>query len=182
MAVRVLGVDPGFRNLGLFGLRLTGIGSISASFAKVITTKKVNKKHRILEADDEIRCLEEIERAFKDALSTFMPDVVITEERPKLRSNQATAVVAMAFAALHAITRANGIPFIVVSIPDIKLCVTGDRSASKADMVKALKGKFPGFKGWPDSARVEHVADAGGAALCAQRHPVVEMLLRERAN
>lgn len=182
MGVVVLGVDPGFANIGLMGIKLRAL-SAAIVYAKYIGTKKPPKKKRKLrETDDDIRRLEIICVEFSAALDEVQPDVVAMERVPRLRNAAANRQCATAWGAMYCEARSRGIPVLVYDTDEIKIAVTGKAQASKELMVKAMKKKFPTFKDWPSKTKVEHVADAGGAALCAKNDPSVELLLRERSK
>jgi crossover junction endodeoxyribonuclease RuvC len=182
VAVVVLGVDPGFANIGLMGIKLRKL-SAAATYAKHIGTKKPPKKKRKLrETDDDIRRLEIIGNEFSDALDEVKPDVVAMERVPRLRNPGSNRQCATAWGAMYREARRRGIPVLVYDTDEIKIAVTGKSQASKELMVKSIKKMFPTFKGWPSKTKVEHVADAGGAALCAKSDPSVELLLRERSK
>jgi Holliday junction resolvasome RuvABC endonuclease subunit len=163
-------------------VKLMGLKVSAKSAHLILTSKPPKKKRKLREADDDIRRLEEIRVAFRGILGEACPDVVAFERVPRLRNPSATRNCALAWSAMWTICREAGLPVLVYDTDEIKVKVTGKKQASKAQMVKALKKIFPRFKGWPPTAGVEHVADAGGAALCAENDPAVEMLLRERAR
>ena len=184
MSVTVLGIDPGFANIGLMSVKLVDGLSVRALKAWLILTKKPSaKKRKMREADDDTRRLLEIEDQFRVILSEVKPDVVAIERVPRLRNPAANRQCALAWGAMHAICREHKIAVLVYDTDEIKVKVTGKKTASKVQMIAALKKLFPAFKGWPSPAsKVEHVADAGGVALCAENDPAVEMLIRERAK
>jgi Holliday junction resolvasome RuvABC endonuclease subunit len=178
--VRIMGVDPGFANLGLFGLVLDSKGNLTGEFAEVVQTKKSPKKINLRQYDDEIRRLTEIERAIQGRLDTFKPDLVASERFASLRSAQTTRQIALVFGALHALAWARDLPFLLFEPGDVKREVCGNRSASKIQVIRTLQKELAPFAGWPDGKKVEHVADAAGAAKCARHDRWVAMLLRER--
>ena len=176
--VTVLGVDPGFANIGLMAIKLRGVSTAIALSTFLILTKKPSaKKRKMREADDDTRRLCEIEVQFRAILDEVKPDLVAMERVPRLRNATANRQCALAWGAMHAICREGKIPVLIYDTDEIKVKVTGNKQASKAQMVAGLKAIFPTFKGWPMTAKVEHVADAGGAALCAENDPGVELLL-----
>lgn len=179
MTVKILGIDPGFANVGLFGLALSG-PHVVAELAQVITTKKSPKKRGLRQYDDETRRLVEIEDQFTQVLDTFKPDIVSAERFASLRSAATTRVIALAFGAMHALARARQLPFLIHEPEEIKWHLCQDRKASKIAVGKAIMSKFPGFKGWPSSGKAEHIADAAGAAILARQDALVAVLLRER--
>ena len=53
------------------------------------------------------------------------------------------------------------------------------KSASKEEVIQAVKHRYPSFKGWPKTKKIEHVADAVGAAVTAFKEPFVMSLMRK---
>jgi Holliday junction resolvasome RuvABC endonuclease subunit len=178
--VVVMGIDPGLANAGIMVIRFTASGGCAVKFSLDIHTKPEAKKRGIREADDMDRRLEILQMQFTRLLAKASPDVVATERCPSLRNPSAQRKTAAAYATFRAVVRAANLPWLVYEPCDIKQRVTGSRKAGKPEMIAGLKSLFPTYKGWPVKSRVEHVADAGGAALCAERDPLVAMLLRER--
>jgi crossover junction endodeoxyribonuclease RuvC len=178
MKVTVLGIDPGFANIGLMSIQLQGRKSKALATFSIETKKPPKKRRTLREADDDVRRLEEIEDRFRVIMEEVNPDIVAMERVPRLKNASATRQCALAWGAMHAICRNGKIPVLIYDTDVIKKRVTGDKQASKVKMVNALKKIFPRFKDWPEGKRVEHVADAGGAALCAENDPAVELLMR----
>lgn len=177
--VVILGVDPGFANIGVMAIKLTK-NRRSVKRAEFIGTKPAGKKRKIRDADDDTRRLEEIRIAFRKTLAEVCPNVVAMERVPRLRNPKANRQCALAWAAMYTCAREKGLPVLVYDTDEIKETVTGKKTASKESMVTCLQALFPNFKDWPEGSKVEHVCDAGGAALCAESDPAVEMLLQAR--
>lgn len=177
MSVLVLGVDPGFANIGVMAVELLSVGA-KARFVESIVTKKDSKKRNLRQESDDTRRLELIRVEFSCLLDRIKPQVAAFERVPRIAKNPtATRQCALGWACMWTVCRDHGLPVLVFEPEDIKYEVCKNRSASKEDMVKALKARFPGFKGWPDTKKVEHVADAGGAALLARCDPIVEVIM-----
>lgn len=74
--------------------------------------------------------------------------------------------------------RAKGIQIIEVTAFEVKEALTGNRNASKTDMIKAAvelypEANFPMFKGNP-AQKSEHLADAIGAIHAGVKTPVFQ--------
>jgi len=175
----ILGIDPGFANIGLMVTKVYPGGRREVKSVHFISTLPASKKRGIRQMDDNTRRLEEIRVAFKGIVATTCPNIVAMEQVPRLRNPAANSQCALAWAAMWGHARDKGLPVLVYTVEDIKVRVTGKKQASKVNMVNGLQGIFPTFTGWPDTARVEHICDAGGAALCAESDPAVELLLQE---
>jgi Holliday junction resolvasome RuvABC endonuclease subunit len=177
VSVIVLGVDPGFANIGVMAVELLSVGA-KAIYAEAIFTKPEGKKRNLRQESDDTRRLDMIRTEFGAIVEKVKPRVCAFERVPRIARNPtATRQCALGWSCMWTICRERGLPVLIYEPEEIKYEVCKDRGASKDDMVKALKSRFPGFKGWPDSKKVEHVADGGGAALLARRDPVVEILL-----
>lgn len=192
--LKVLGIDPGFANIGIFGMTLSM--GMKAEFAKLILTEKHNHGSEGQYAD-EMRRLDEIEVAFDAILDEFQPDLVAAERTASLRNAQATRQLAFAFGAMHHAARRRGLTVLIFNPEDIKAELTNDRKADKAKMARALIGLFPAFKGWPElgsrkrktknakitaTDSVAHVVDAAGACVTARRHPIIMSLMRKLSS
>lgn len=178
--MRVLGVDPGFANVGVMLIEHLRIGS-RAEFASAILTKAGAKKRSLRQESDDTRRLEQIRNEFSRMLDETKPEIVAIERVPRLRNGKTTRQCALGWSVCWTMARERGLPVLVYEPEDIKYEITGDRQASKEEMVKALKGRFPTFDQWPDTKTVEHIADAGGCGILARRDPLVEALLLRSA-
>ncbi len=180
--VVVLGVDPGFANIGFLALSLSQRRSVRVLRAEVIETEPAKAKLRRRVMDDELRRLNEITDRVRDLVLAVKPDAIASEQRPQLRQQKATAQVALGFAIVATVARMQGIPFLVYTIGEIKEAVTGNKGAAKEQIVERLRNLDPTFPEWPSGDAIKHCADAGGAALCARCDPVIEAILRERGK
>lgn len=173
----VLGIDPGYANLGFAAVNLMHPSGSSITEIQLVTTKPSPKKLRLAVADDDSRRLIEIEDHLLAFLDKHKPQIISIEDPPWGKSAKAVKCCALMWGAAHGIARNRGLPVVNISAKTIKKVVTGTETASKEDMLDALKAKHPTFKGWLDKKAVEHVADAVGAAIAARTHPVVYALL-----
>lgn len=178
----VLGVDPGFANIGLMVIRFTASGGCGIKYSLDLHTEPEGRRRKLREHEDDERRSEIIQREFTRVLNEQQPDIVATERCPSLRNAKASRKTALGYATMRAIVRARNMTWLTFDVDEIKQRVTGDKKAGKPEMIAGLKRLFPAYKGWPSTKRVEHVADAGGAALCAERDPIFELLMRERSR
>lgn len=178
--VIILGIDPGFASVGFFVIRATKM-SVRALYADCFSTKASSKKLRLNELDDDDRRLQLIDNEIQGLIREWEPDVVSSEWRVRSRNPKTSAQCAMMYASAQLRTLDAGLPFLTYQPEAIKERMTGKRSASKPEVIAALKRMMPQFKNWPVDSKQEHVADAGGACVCATDDQLVQMLLRERA-
>lgn len=184
--LRVVGIDPGFANIGLVAVDLYAMGGCDMVDTRLVTTAPSKKK--IAQRVDEKRRLEEIEDAFLSFIEGKNIEVMAMEEpgkclmkrQGKWVTNPATLRTScLMWGAVHGICRSQGIYCIEVGSQDIKKVVCGKKNASKAEVIEAVKNEFPAYKDWPTSKKIEHVTDAAGAVLASMRDPVVMTMLRK---
>lgn len=176
--LRILGVDPGFRNIGLALMLYSPGRGVELLDMKLILTQKADKKRGLRAKADDLRCLESI-REQADAFLRLNPcDVVAFEECPCLRSARVSQQVAMGWTCVWTLaTQRSGVVSFEYPIVDLKKCVTGSTQASKEDMVEALSQRYPALKDFDvGDGKLEHVADAMAAALLCSQDPVVKNL------
>lgn len=187
--IRVLGVDPGFANIGFAALDLFDVGGSDLLSTGLVITKP--GKGKVKQIEDEIRRLHEIEDAFILFLNEWRPDVVAIEEPGKclMRRQVGPRVMwqtnpsllrtsCLMWGAISGICRARGIYIVKYGSQEIKKVVCGSNKASKADMTKEIKGRYPNYTGWATTQRVEHEVDATGAGITSFKEPFVMSLLR----
>lgn len=176
----VVGIDPGFANLGLAAIKLQKLGGSSLLDVRLVRTTPLHKKNRIAVADDESRRLTEIEDELIAFFDKHRPEIVAIENPPWGKNAQAVKSCALMWGAAHCLCRTRGLVLINVSAQEIKTTVAGSKSASKEEVFDAIKTRYPDFNGWPTTAGFEHVADAAGAAIAARGHPIVFALLNRK--
>mgnify|MGYP001012095566 CR=1 FL=1 len=181
--MRILGVDPGFANLGFCVIELSGYRK-ELLLTKLVVTEKSKKKAGKLR--DEERRLVDIEQILIEILDSYRPAILVIEEPGKCLMRRGKAWVTngatlrtscLAWGAIHGICRSRKMHCVSVGSQKIKLALCGSKSASKFEVQAAVKAKFPKYAGWPSSKKIEHVADAVGAAITGlQDQSVVELL------
>lgn len=189
--LRIIGVDPGFANAGFCVVDLLAIGGSDLVVTKLVTTKLAPGKN-VAKLADEQRRLEEIEDAFLALLDEFEPDVLAMEEpsqcliRRKVGSKFMWApnpkllrTSCLMWGSIHGMCRARGIYCIKIGAKAVKKAVCGKDRASKGDIIKAVKGKYPTYQDWPTTRKVEHVADAVGVAITSFNDPAVMVMMRK---
>ena len=185
-SLRLVGVDPGFAHVAFSIVdRFTVGGSVIVDTRLVVTkvsTKKIDK------IDDEINRLQEIEEAWKEFLDLHKPAVAVFEEpgkclmmrQGKWQTNPALLRTAcLAWGALHGICRSKNIYVVSVGSQEIKKALTGKGSASKEEVIKAVKSRYPAYDGWPKSKKIEHVTDSVGAIVAGFNDPAVMVMMQQ---
>lgn len=191
--IRILGVDPGFANIGFAALDLCDTGKSDLLSTGLVITKP--GKGKVKQIEDEVRRLHEIEDAFLHFLKEWAPDVVAIEEpgkclmrrvirgKPMWQTNPSLLRTScLMWGAISGICRAHGIYIVKYGSQEIKKAVCGSHKASKAEMTKEIKSRYPNYSGWTTTQRVEHEVDATGAGVTAFKEPFVMTLLQNRRN
>lgn len=175
-AVRILGVDPGFGKLGVAKLLFSPGRGTWLEGLHLISTKASSKKRNMRVKADDLRRLIEIEQQFSEIVRHWPCDVVSFEESPSIKPNpRSTRIVALAWGACHAIaTQKEGVLSFEYDPKILKKAITGENSASKAQMIAELSKRYSKLK---DSkipkTHKEHVADAIAACVVATQDPAV---------
>jgi len=176
--VRILGMDPGFENIGLaFGLFTPGRG-IDLLEVKLVTTKKCSAKKGMRAKADDTRRLEEIVAQVDETVRHWDPDVGAFEECPSLRNSAVTRKIAMAWGAACAlVTRKKGVLILEYGPKHLKKVVTGKEDASKQEMSEALIPRFNLLSETPVvQSKQEHLTDAVAAIVAASQDQAVIQL------
>lgn len=188
--IRIMGVDPGFANIGFAALDLFVDGRSELLSTGLVITKP--GKGKVKQIEDEIRRLHEIEDAFLLFLAEWKPDVVAIEEPGKCLMRRVIRGKSMwqtnptllrtsclMWGAISGICRARGIYIVKYGSQEIKKAICGSHKASKTDMEKEIKeNRYPSYSGWATTQRVEHEVDAVGAGVTSFKEPFVMSLLR----
>lgn len=191
--IYVMGVDIGFANTGisLFKLNIKSNGYTARLIdVCLIETEKDNKKKNIRVADDTIRRITEITQGFVEFYNKHIKTgdkIVIFAEAPTGGGKSAQAVKAMGIAtAIPAVLfEIMNLPVEYVSPNDVKIAVTGKRTASKQEIMEKVcnmvngevvieqrnhKGRIKNIYKYivcdqKFGLNFEHIADSVGAVL-----------------
>jgi len=183
--LRIVGVDPGFANVGLSILDLFPVGGIDLVDTKLVTTKRDKKLNddehlRLIHIEDEFRSF--IDGRDVDILAIEAPTAGLMPGRGAKGGWGVNPVTvrtsALAWGGIHGICRDRGIYCVKIGLGDIKKMLCGKKTASKQDVIDIVVGKFPTYSKWPKTKKIEHVADAVGIALVAQLDPIVTVMMR----
>lgn len=177
--IRVLGMDPSLRNWGLASGNLdleTGIldqVDLRLIQPKEETSKQVRKNSKDIE----------IAQLLVDGISVYTSQakVIFVEVPVGSQSARAMASYGICVGILGAL-RASGANLIEVTPTEVKLAFTGNKNATKDDMIqKALElypnANFPRFRGQLAN-KAEHVADALASIHAGVKTPTFQGLMR----
>lgn len=166
----ILTVDPSLRNFGWAIIQLVGEPEVVR--VGVIRTKK-DKDAKYLSQDDH-RCCQEITSELETLIALYKPCLITAEARQGSQSSRAAVTMAMAWAALSAVSQTYNIPVLPVQPKQLKKKVALSSKATKEEVANAVIGRFYELEDdgliecvKPKSKR-EHVYDAIGAFIAAE--------------
>lgn len=165
MSVLVLGLDPGFANVGWALVELDG--GIHGSTPELIVamglieTEKSSAKQNVLASNDNYRRAREIARAVRGLKPR--PQVICAESMSFPRSSSAAAKVAMTWGVIADFCEAENIAMLMASPKELKKAVCNDASASKTEIQIALRARF--------GSRPEELLKEAKIPPSSQEHP-----------
>ena len=165
----VLGIDPGLSRCGYGAVEVTDRGTVARAIGVIRTAAADPLPHRLAELQQELRSL----------MAELGPDVVAVE-RVFFQSNVRTAMsVGQASGLAMAEAFAAGCEVAQYTPNEVKLAVTGDGAADKAQVTQMVQ-RLLGLAAPP---RPADAADAAALALCHLAHaPVRARLARAGAT
>jgi crossover junction endodeoxyribonuclease RuvC len=181
--MRILGLDPGFANLGWCVAIYEPVVRLSVVSMGCIETKKDSRK--VLVSVDNVKRAQLITRKLKwliwelaDDEWVRQVDAIAVEAMSFPRNASSAAKMSLAWGVISAVSGLWDIPLIQTSPQDIKEAVTGSRKASKALMETTLSERYPEvlklLEDTPASRR-EHPYDALGAIVASLGSEVMKM-------
>jgi crossover junction endodeoxyribonuclease RuvC len=181
--MRILGLDPGFANLGWCVAIFEPVVRLSVTDMGCIETKKDPRK--VLVSVDNVKRAQLITRKLKwliwelaDDEWVRQVDAIAIEAMSFPRNASSASKMSMTWGIISALSALWDIPVIQASPQDIKEAVTGSRKASKALMETTLSERYPEvsklLEGTP-AGRREHPYDALGAIVASLGSEVMKM-------
>ena len=181
-----VGVDIGYSNTGIVAVQIPSMSIIGGT---VISTKRADKKYKVLAASDDIARIKSIVDGIRTFLGKYKAgtNMLIGVEMPHAGAQSAKANRGMGIATGIAVTlfECLDIPVDYVTPYEVKNAVCGKRSAKK-EAVKAGLAEFflPAdldvlFSSVSDG-QVEHLADALGVAVHCIKYSELFRLLTTR--
>lgn len=172
-------MDPSLRNWGLAESLLdlhTGI--METPSLSLVQPKDLEGK-QVRQNSSDLHLAEQLASPVLEAARKAK--VIFVEVPVGSKSARAMASYGVCVGVLGAI-RATGIPLIEVTATEVKEALTGNKNATKAEMIaQAMKeypeAEFPMHQG-KVALKAEHVADAIGAIYAGVRTPTFQNLMR----
>jgi Holliday junction resolvasome RuvABC endonuclease subunit len=201
----ILGVDVGFENTGLILFQVKK-GELEFTNCKTIKTEKDNKKKALRVADDDVLRVQKIIKELRDFIFSGEFSELTVDDRLLVICEMPTGgaqgarpnrTMGMATAAVTAFLTLYDIPFETVTPTEVKVSVTGNKTASKRDIMTAVikvlggwvekketKRKEPNYiyhlgdKAMPEGY-FEHIADAYGTVHhCHHNSPTFKIFVQ----
>lgn len=179
MQIPVVGMDPSLRNWGLSEAHLDlTTGCLTTPLLSLISVKDLKGK-QVRQNSTDLHIAEQLAAA---ALAAARKAKCVFVEVPVgSQSARAMASYGVCVGVLGAI-RAEGIPLIEVTPTEVKHVFTGNKNATKEQMIAMAielypKANFPMHRG-KITANAEHVADATAAIHAGVRTSVFQNLMR----
>lgn len=189
---RIVGVDPGFKHVGLSLMvhRVRLADNETETLLEDVFHLETKKDVRdgVTQKQDDRRRLHEIGTAFYEVCADFKPHIFSFEDFPFVRNARSSVQIALAWAACFTLAKTVvGAAVLVFDPMEIKEAVTGNRTAEKIDVIRAVMEKYPdsdvcevdrlGSKEYVND--VSHAADAVGAGIAASRSGKVRIAVQE---
>lgn len=167
----VVGVDPGFANMGIVVLTQSEAGVYATDSALVRTEKETKKRLQAVRvANDDMRRVQEMQRGLCTMIEKYNPCAVCVETYSPFRAAGGNAwkcalVYGMVLGIVGMYPDLVLLPFLPL---DLKRNFTLRKSASKDEVGEALFQRVGGLRAmvedYPKTVR-EHITDAAGHAL-----------------
>lgn len=183
-SVYVLGIDPGFANIGIVIAKLTK-DRVKIVHGQSFVTKKADKKSRVLTTDDNMTRTKQIVRCLKELYAKYQFVAIAAEAMSFPRNASAAGKMCLCWGALGCLSEWLNLPIFQARPQNIRAALGmqpvkhetkehGKLRVQKRvikrlpEMVKRVaKAKIP-------ATRQEHVFDAAAAVLTALNSPELQ--------
>lgn len=179
MLIPVLGMDPSLRNWGMAEAMLDlNTGILTSPHLSLIQTKDLEGK-QVRQNSSDLHLADQLSTGTMPAV--HRAKVIFVEVPVGSQSARAMASYGVCVGILGAV-RSLGIPLIEVTATESKLVFTGNRNATKRDMIDRAVALYPEAN-FPSSRgritdKAEHVADAIAAIHAGVKTPTFQNLMR----
>lgn len=180
MSFPVLGLDPGFANLGYAVVLFHADGHEEPVRMGVFRTDKSTKKQNVLAADDNLRRAREIVRFLRTLAKEHNIKALCAETMSYPRNSSTAAKMSLCWGAIAYLSEEFDIPIVQATPQSLKKSVAGKKTASKTGVQRALykaygkdalKALLPGVA----ASLLEHPYDALGAVAACRDSEVLRI-------
>lgn len=179
MKIPVAGFDPSLTHWGIAEAELDlSTGILSTPHLTLIEPEKIKHK-QVRQNSIDLFVAEQLSHT---VLAVARRSKAIFVEVP-VGSQSARAMASYGVCVgILGVIRAEGIPLIEVTASEVKVHLSGSKTATKAEMIEAAVNYYPDanfpMQGKRIVAKAEHVADAIGAIHAGVRTPTFQNLMR----
>lgn len=170
----VIGIDAGFTHTGVSIFKSVG-GKLMYSSGDTFTTEKREKKKQVRVADDDadriMKLILDLDK-FLSENGCYDGDMYCVIELPSAGAQGARALRAMALitGAIVTFVTLKNIAVEYVTPNDVKIAVTGKKTASKDEIMDRIKKSMPNAEFPKTKDKFEHIADSIGAILHVRKY------------
>lgn len=177
-SVYLLGLDPGFRNIGYSVIRVGSCGS-QLEAAGIFHTEKSDKKRKILATEDNLNRAKEISKFLNSLMDKWVVSAICAEAMSFPPNASAAAKMAMCWGVISCISQVRKRPIVQASPQEIKLSVCGSKSASKEDVQSAVEKSYPvaSFLTGVAKSTHEHAYDATASIMASLGSDLIQLLI-----
>ena len=172
-------------------LRHTGVAIIDPMerlvHSECLVTKKASKKLKMYKTDDDLNCVREIVNGLRRLLDEYHVTIMVGElALSGGQTASSCAALALSKALIGTMVEFTGLPFLRINPMDVKIAMTGNRTASKKQMQDTAFTMWGQDPKWVSAAkcsktgytmRFEHIADALGAFMASKNSPEMKLWL-----
>lgn len=172
----VLGLDPAF---AIMGWAIGGFGpDLCVTRAGLIETVKSDKKLRVRSMDDTFRRSRDLANQLQKLIEQWHPWAIALEGFSPVRNASSTGKIGHAYGVIAAMAELRKLPVVSVSPQELKIELTGKRSASKEEVTAAAKKRFPKVRIDAVPSKANHCWDAVAVLIATQSSDVMLALRR----
>lgn len=180
MLIPVLGMDPSMRSWGLSQAQLDlTTGNLTTPNLTLVQPLDMDGKKQVRQNSKDLHIAEQLAQAVLPMAEKAK--VIFVEVPVGSQSARAMASYGMCVGVLGAV-RSLGIPLIEVTPTENKLVFTGNKTATKRDMIDRAFELYPDANFLRKGAKLidknEHLADATAAIHAGVRTPTFQNLMR----
>ena len=174
----LLSIDTG---LATGGAALLDLHSKQVIDVLLLTTEKSVRKREVSVSSDTMNRAKLYARALQRFIAPYSNIRGIVHESLSLpRNARAAALIGISLGVVADIAEQRNCPLIEVTPQNVKLGVTGKKTASKDEVIQAVLNHQPelepAFKQRGPAGKWEHMADAVAVGLSAWDHDIVRLL------
>jgi Holliday junction resolvasome RuvABC endonuclease subunit len=181
--IRILGLDPGFANLGWAKVEYTPSAAqpIVVIGMGLVETAKSDKKKKIRDTDDSFARSQEIVRSLDPMFA--WADAVAAEEMSSPRNSRTVKLLGMAWGVVATLAEIYEHPLVQIPVMTLKKEVANDKTATKDEIIEAVNQILGEDLAETHLASLatskhEHPYDGLAAILCSLKTDVIRMAVK----